>query len=777
MDTGTIESYNDDAEQKRALEAPSQADQSPLSGRSDDDYELVGNVQSEDASDQSQAEAVSDDRGSFMESLTREVPESTGSPFLAPLQDPNEALPKQAAEAQDVPPPTTTSSADHEAKWLKLLFSRVDSLDTLKAAALGDQQIDAVKSASSHKAVFQLARAMSIARWVTAEDSTSNVSQRAAALLPPAKDNLTTMAELNDFIHANLADDTATADVVAQRVEVTKMFAEMVEQATDNAYTAIAVGSAASGIDGKDSDLDLGIARIGADISDNDGTTEVDEVLYHGMFANPNVSSKHVETMIPRGVTDFSRGKRLIVPDMNNFKEEKVILRLLGGSKKWSVPATDILLKASAPLAKFDYNGLDVDLCPLSLGSLHNPRLAWVYGQHCPAFVPLARIVKLWAKRRCLVGAPLRYVNSWTLVLLVTQYLQLLGLLPAVHTSSPSCPVHIDDANAEAKDQVFLREGRPGHLDVEELHVRKQTELLIEPLGGETGPTHPSVGELFLGFLAFYGCVFDYSSHAISVRRGHLLPLKWTQRERDHVLHVEEPFEVHSNTARALREDGLACVTYEMKRALLLILTGAPVKDIFEPWDFSCKKLLIVLSKGPHLLRQLLPDNVDTQPGDMDPVTSTKSALAWAMFVNALSPLCSDTVLAKLPFPKPDPESGILENPELVVEPSLSKNLMEAGESVLDKAQQEFNHRLQVLGESVSDTDSLKAARAANHLKWLWYEAVQKLQKEISKDTVGDVEKLSESVTIVQKAWNDPEAADAAPVHAAAANTNAVEEA
>ena len=93
------------------------------------------------------------------------------------------------------------------------------------------------------------------------------------------------------------------------------------------------------------------------------------------------------------------------------------------------------ILGARVPIVKFTLAAsgmrrIPVDMCFNALNGVRNTELQRQLAVAEPRFRPLARLIKLWAKRRGLTDASKRFFSSYALVLMVAFFLQSRGLLP-----------------------------------------------------------------------------------------------------------------------------------------------------------------------------------------------------------------------------------------------------------------------------------------------------------------------------------------------------------
>ncbi|KAK3927819.1 Poly(A) RNA polymerase gld-2-like protein A [Frankliniella fusca] len=194
------------------------------------------------------------------------------------------------------------------------------------------------------------------------------------------------------------------------------------------------------------------------------------------------------------------------------------------------------LIQAKVPILKFKdaEHGLEVDLnCNNAVG-IRNTHMLFCYSQMDWRVRPLVLIVKLWAASQGINDAKNMTISSYSLVLMVINFLQCgvsPPVLPCLHRLHPS------------KFQP--------HTD---LHFIDLHEELI-PIKSEN---NQALGELFAAFLEYYA-QFDYTKNAVSVRTGGCLPIEECRHARSFkndphqwkYLCIEEPFDL-TNTAHSV---------------------------------------------------------------------------------------------------------------------------------------------------------------------------------------------------------------------------------
>ena len=520
-----------------------------------------------------------------------------------------------------------------ERQWLNHVSVLRPAFKLVHKNALGGS-VSVSADARIHQALLSLAGLMVFSGTNTLGDSLSSdlpstiVEKLGYRLQAPDQ----TLENMDLYLFKSLKADALTEKEERVRAKLVKMFAKSIEYRSKRECTVVPVGSACCGLAGKDSDLDLGIAHIG----------------------QPLVSLKeslNVESDVLRGVTPNSQQKAVVLIDMENGTQKKAAIKLLHASRMLASDSLKLILSlvrknVRIPLLKYRYEEdgvvVEIDIGVLAFNSHHNPRLVNAFAAHCPSFLPLARIVKLWAKRRGIVDASRGYFNSWTLSLMVAQYLQLQGLLPVVHTASAECPTNNNNARKIPdvfQDKANLYCDSPDHEAYELLPLEQRTQLLVSPLKTTTPPA-ASLATLFAGFIAFYAFIFDPAKDVICVRRGRLVPREQVdhlhKHETRHVsMIVEEPFQPSDNTARALRAETLPAIMAEFKRAALLIAAGAPVEDLMEAYSKSCKKLEVLTALGPEFVAGLLA-NVAPESTESNPMRSELAHDVYATVLHGL---------------------------------------------------------------------------------------------------------------------------------------------
>uniref|UniRef100_A0A1A7XR67 polynucleotide adenylyltransferase n=1 Tax=Iconisemion striatum TaxID=60296 RepID=A0A1A7XR67_9TELE len=207
----------------------------------------------------------------------------------------------------------------------------------------------------------------------------------------------------------------------------------------------------------------------------------------------------------------------------------RVLSRLKGVFTNLSYIATTELIKAKVPILRFrekDSN-VEFDLNINNTVGIRNTFLLKSYANADVRVRPLILVIKKWARHHQINDASKGTLSSYTLVLMVLHYLQILNepVLPSLQRDHPDCfdPLLEIDSVPERSTHV------PPYISRNE----------------------SSLGELFLGFLRYYSTQFSWNQHVMSVREAtaFLKDKSWANK----LIGVEEPFD-GKNVARAVYE-------------------------------------------------------------------------------------------------------------------------------------------------------------------------------------------------------------------------------
>uniref|UniRef100_A0A3B5JY32 polynucleotide adenylyltransferase n=1 Tax=Takifugu rubripes TaxID=31033 RepID=A0A3B5JY32_TAKRU len=190
------------------------------------------------------------------------------------------------------------------------------------------------------------------------------------------------------------------------------------------------------------------------------------------------------------------------------------------------------LIRAKVPILRFREKGsnLEFDLNVNNTVGIRNTFLLRAYSYADRRIKPMILVVKKWARHHQINDASKGTLSSYTLVLMVLNYLQ---------TSVLSLGLFVLCLNIQECFNPFV--------DVD-----------LVPEGPKRIPPYISrnqapLGELLLGFLEYYAIHFRWDKYVISVREAQVLPKTNSQQWKNKYICVEEPFE-RNNVARAVHE-------------------------------------------------------------------------------------------------------------------------------------------------------------------------------------------------------------------------------
>ncbi|TNM89453.1 hypothetical protein fugu_003687 [Takifugu bimaculatus] len=189
------------------------------------------------------------------------------------------------------------------------------------------------------------------------------------------------------------------------------------------------------------------------------------------------------------------------------------------------------LIRAKVPILRFREKGsnLEFDLNVNNTVGIRNTFLLRAYSYADQRIKPMILVVKKWARHHQINDASKGTLSSYTLVLMVLNYLQTRKepVIPSLQMDYPECfnPFVDVDLVPEGPKRI------PPYIS------RNQAPL----------------GELLLGFLEYYAIHFRWDKYVISVREAQVLPKTNSQQWKNKYICVEEPFE-RNNVARAVHE-------------------------------------------------------------------------------------------------------------------------------------------------------------------------------------------------------------------------------
>eukprot|EP00794_Sanderia_malayensis_P009680 gene9680-10667_t len=206
------------------------------------------------------------------------------------------------------------------------------------------------------------------------------------------------------------------------------------------------------------------------------------------------------------------------------------------------------VIRAKVPILKFR-DSVSGCLCDVNINNsvgIRNTHLLRTYSRVDSRVRPLIVTVKRWAQAAGINDASQGTLSSYSLVLMVINYLQAgtkPAVIPSIQNIYPDC----------------FR----GDMSVDHLPMFDAAEMI--PCNRSTN-TQP-VGELLEGFLDYYGNQFRWDFLAVSVRLGRATPKPLNRDWAEKPICIEEPFDL-TNTARSVCSwDSYSRIKAEFKRA------------------------------------------------------------------------------------------------------------------------------------------------------------------------------------------------------------------
>ncbi|KAG0245818.1 Zinc finger, CCHC domain-containing protein [Mortierella sp. GBA43] len=234
--------------------------------------------------------------------------------------------------------------------------------------------------------------------------------------------------------------------------------------------------------------------------------------------------------------------------------------------QRYSMKDVEAISGARVPILKFtDHKtAIKVDLSQGQYTSLYNTRLIQSYVRMDDRVRTFLYVLKAFVKARGINSPPLGSLSSYCYTLMAISYFQRLPL--------PILPC--------LQDQHLIPHNVPNpgpYGSTRLVNVAFSDPSRVEPC---VPRNNMSLGELFIGFLEYYGSKFDYSRSCVSVRCGGVIsrnvtPSNWQR----HAFVVEDPFILDFNTAGA-RQDMMNIIRHEFQAAVQALRDGRGLSAI-----------------------------------------------------------------------------------------------------------------------------------------------------------------------------------------------------
>lgn len=270
------------------------------------------------------------------------------------------------------------------------------------------------------------------------------------------------------------------------------------------------------------------------------------------------------------------------------------------------------IFKAAVPLIKVTerQSGLEVDFCVNNRLGVRNSLLLQAYCNYDGRVQQLGWLIKDWAKKYELLGSTDGCLSSYAYMLLVIHYLQRCS--PAV----------VPNLQKLAVDPVPVQDEKWGCDDMWD------TKFVEDVAALPASENKQSISSLLLGFLEYYGWIFAWETHAVSIR------LNDTGVQIDKVdlmaavpydqWYIEDPFDLKHNLAGQCSSEGRQLITFAMREGLSQLLSTG---DWFIPMHtmdrFYLKCRITEMVSPQELLECFAEDNLQTLYFPQSPVDAT----------------------------------------------------------------------------------------------------------------------------------------------------------
>lgn len=249
-------------------------------------------------------------------------------------------------------------------------------------------------------------------------------------------------------------------------------------------------------------------------------------------------------------------------------KNVRVLMHLEHCAKQRRMLQVHVIATANVPLLRFvDQDGhIEVDITLANDQAILLSRFFRAHLQVDRRIWELSMMVKRWAKRRKLTGAPQEYINSMGWTVMVIYFLQhcvrppmrIAGLFETRSQNGTRTTIH----PIEWKDSP---QGRG-----------------VEPSRDNT--TTPSTGDLFVQFIQFYGHLFNYSRDAISLNcERPYQRIDIARGGHDAALFIEQPLHKGINIVAYVPGVNLEKTKDELRKAYDICIRTGNGKKMCEP--------------------------------------------------------------------------------------------------------------------------------------------------------------------------------------------------
>jgi len=202
---------------------------------------------------------------------------------------------------------------------------------------------------------------------------------------------------------------------------------------------------------------------------------------------------------------------------------------------------TEVIPNANVPIItlKDKEKSFESDITVENWNSARNAFLLKCYSECDPRVKPLVIVIKLWAQKVAIVGAKLKRLPGFAVVLMAIHFLQAGCSPPVVPVLQKDFPELFRSSNTEVLDQL-----------IGEIPIRVKEYKSVNK---------QSLGELLIAFFRYYS---DFQwADIISIRTGTTLDnMRYSRVWRGPKIRIEDPTDTAGNVTRAVFDE------YEARR-------------------------------------------------------------------------------------------------------------------------------------------------------------------------------------------------------------------
>lgn len=292
---------------------------------------------------------------------------------------------------------------------------------------------------------------------------------------------------------------------------------------------------------------------------------------------------KQLRQLPPNQVTEESIEKDIKTLIRLSRERTNLLFQLSSMLERKGYAIQHVISTARIPVIRFRdlKNQVDFDLCLENKLAQRNTRLLRAYAGVDERLRILGIAVKYWAKARGVSDASAGYLSSYSYILLVIYYFQVVvNTVPSLQDEQLLAELNISPEMHDGVNIAFCG-------DEEAAKHFHQTKCQRSTIA-----SNPSASELLLGFFDFFANHFNFADHVVSIRKPYDIMSKterWGKPQvRSWRISIEDPLEANRDLGCVLQFTEQHRILNEFERAYLALKNGSAFrKDICEPHSGS----------------------------------------------------------------------------------------------------------------------------------------------------------------------------------------------